>query len=386
MESFDVVILGGGIAGLSTAWHLARAGVTRTCVLEREWACGTQASGTNAAIYRQFEEDAVAVRLARRTRALLEVLSAGGEPLLRNTGAVYVGTPARLAGSMRQLEAHDVEVRRVSADELRALAPPVTLGAGHEAALVPMDGVLDPHGMLQALQTQVRAAGVAVRVSSAASAKRHDGGSVTSANASEGRAESGATVAQRNGGFMVSTSADELYAAQLVLAGGAWNAELGAQLGASAPLTPLRRHLALLETGTVGVGGPVVWRLEGDEAYYRPESGGVLASPCDETAWPAATSVPTDARALVSLGERLATLAPALADAHVRRAWGCLRTFAPDRQFVAGPDARVQGLHWCAGLGGRGMSCGLALGEVVANALLGREAVPPEVAVARLAK
>lgn len=184
----------------------------------------------------------------------------------------------------------------------------------------------------------------------------------------------------------MSTPTGELRAAHLVLAGGAWNAELGASLGAPAPLSPLRRHLALLETGTAAVGGPVVWRLDGDEAYYRPESGGVLASPCDETAWPPSTNVPSDARALVSLGERLATLAPALADSRVRRAWGCLRTFAPDRQFIAGPDARLAGLHWCAGLGGRGMSCGLALGEVVANALVGREAVPPEVAVARLAR
>jgi glycine/D-amino acid oxidase-like deaminating enzyme len=365
VESFDVVIVGGGIAGLSTAWHLARAGVTKTCVLEREWACGTQASGTNAAIFRQFEADAVAVRLARRTRALLGELMEGGAPLLRSTGAVYVGSAARLDASLEQLAAQDVEARRLSPGEVRALVPSVVLGATQQAVLVPSDGVLDPHGIMSALLSRLRAAGVAVRVSSEARVRRADAAS--------------------RGPFLITTSAGELRASHVVLAGGAWNAELGASLGAPAPLTPLRRHLALLETGAAGASGPVVWRLDGDETYYRPESGGVLASPCDETAWPASTFVPVDARALVSLGERLATLAPALAEARVRRAWGCLRTFAPDRQFVAGPDARVPGLHWCAGLGGRGMSCGLGLGEVVANALLGREPVPAELSVARVA-
>ncbi|MEW6432164.1 MAG: FAD-dependent oxidoreductase [Myxococcota bacterium] len=359
MESFDVVVIGGGIAGLSTAWHLVQAGVTKTCVLEREWACGAHASGTNAAIYRQFEDDAVGVRLARRTRALLEVLSPD-EPLLRQTGALYVATPGRLASAISQLTANDIEVRRLSGAEVAALASPVVLGARHAAALVPTDGVLDPHGMLQALQARLRAAGVAVRVSS------------------------GARPTRRNGHFVIATAAGELRAAHLVLAGGAWNAELGACLGAPAPLQPLRRHLALLDTSDAPAGGPVVWRLEDDEAYFRPESGGALASPCDETAWPAEAAVPMDSQALVSLGERLSTLAPALARATVRRAWGCLRTFAPDRQFIAGPDARVPGLHWCAGLGGRGMSCGLALGEVVALALVGRAAAPAEVSLARV--
>jgi glycine/D-amino acid oxidase-like deaminating enzyme len=353
VESFDVVILGGGVAGLSTAWHLARAGVTRVCVLEREWACGTQASGHNAAIFRQFEADAEAVRLARRTRTLLEVLSPT-EPLLRTTGAIYVGTPARLAPSLELLAAHGIEATRLSPEELRALAPAVATGPGQDAVHVPSDGVLDPHGMLQALQARLREAGVAVRVSV------------------------DAVPARRDGGFVVATPRGDLRAGQLVLAAGAWNGALGARLGAQMTLRPLRRHLALLEAGDEAARGPVVWRFGDDEAYFRPESGGVLASPCDETEWTAEAQVPVDAHALASLGERLTTLAPTLAHAQVRRAWACLRTFTPDRSFLAGADPLVPGLFWCAGLGGRGMSCGLALGEWVATALTKR--APPRVA------
>ncbi|HBH01037.1 MAG TPA: hypothetical protein DDZ42_03785, partial [Candidatus Rokubacteria bacterium] len=120
--------------------------------------------------------------------------------------------------------------------------------------------------------------------------------------------------------------------------------------GAPLPLVPLRRRLARLGgVAPVDARGPVVWAL-GDECYFRPESGGVLASPCDETPWPACLP-PHEPRALERLARKLGALAPPLGEASVRRAWACLRTFAPDRVVVAGADARVGGLFWLAGLG-----------------------------------
>lgn len=344
MESFDVIVIGGGIAGLSTAWHLARGGAERVCVLEREWACGTRASGTNAAIFRHFDADSAGVKLAARSGELLEELRGEDGALLRRTGALYLAARDHLAAGVARLEAEQVAVQVLSREEVQARAPYVSLRDGEQAAFVPGDGVLDTHAVLQALQQRLRAAGAVVRTTT------------------------DVTTLSRGASFEVNRA---LATPKLVLAGGAWNESLGALLDAPLGLVPLRRHLALLETRSVDSDGPVVWRLD-DEVYFRPESGGVLASPCDETKWPASGTVPTDAGALARLGELLSTLAPSLAGAQVRRAWGCLRTFAPDRELVAGADSRVNGLFWCAGLGGRGMSCGLALGEVVAASVLGR--------------
>jgi glycine/D-amino acid oxidase-like deaminating enzyme len=72
------------------------------------------------------------------------------------------------------------------------------------------------------------------------------------------------------------------------------------------------------------------------------------------------------------LAEKLMRLAPTLAQSGVRRGWGCLRTFARDRAMVCGADPRVAGLHWIAGLGGHGMTGGVALGELLAQAMDGR--------------
>ncbi len=156
----------------------------------------------------------------------------------------------------------------------------------------------------------------------------------------------------------------------VVLAAGAWAQGLGATASAPLPLTPIRRHLVMLEPSLeLDPNAPTVWDV-GLEAYFRPESGGILASPCDELPW--RPEVPAaDPAALELLAERLRTLAPRLSESKVRRSWACLRTFAPDRKLVVGADPRVEGLHWVAGLGGFGMSSGVAAGELAAEVVYG---------------
>ncbi|MEO0603560.1 MAG: FAD-dependent oxidoreductase, partial [Myxococcota bacterium] len=65
--------------------------------------------------------------------------------------------------------------------------------------------------------------------------------------------------------------------------------------------------------------------------------------------------------------QRLAEVAPALADIPFEEAWSGLRTFAADRRPHLGPDADRPGLWWVAGLGGSGVTCSVAAGEAVAS-------------------
>lgn len=352
MQHFDVIIIGGGMAGLATAWHLVRGGVQRLCVLERDWACGTRASGLNAAIFRQLDFDRAGVELAVRSRALLKELSAGR--LIHETGALYLADAARLDEARHHLTATGVRHERLEGALLHARFP--RLVTELPGVFLPTDGVIDIHSLVQSLQRELQLRQVVVQVSTEVTAVSR--------------------VGER---FELQTSRGPLSAEKVVLAGGAWNQQLGEQLGAPLPLTPLRRHLALLTSADRSVREaarePVVWRLTtGSEVYFRPESGGALASPCDETTWfpKDLGEVPTDSRALQRLAELLHDFEPRLGSASVRSFWACMRTFAPDREFVAGADPRVPGLFWSAGLGGRGMTCGLGLGEVVSSAVLGQ--------------
>jgi D-arginine dehydrogenase len=130
-------------------------------------------------------------------------------------------------------------------------------------------------------------------------------------------------------------------------------------------LRPLRRTAF-----TVGLPASVdgrTWPLvhDVDEGwYFKPEGDGLLVSPADET-----PSDPCDARADpadVALALDRLREATTLDVRQVRSAWAGLRTFAPDRVLVLGPDPDVPTFIWCAGQGGFGIQTAPAAAQLVA--------------------
>jgi len=179
----------------------------------------------------------------------------------------------------------------------------------------------------------------------------------------------------------------EIRADRTLVAAGGWAGGPALAAGSRVRLSPTRRHLVVTaEDARVDPRGPVVW-VEDDAFYARPESGGLLVCACDEVdADPDdATPVPAERdRALAKAARWLPALAP-FAPSKVARWWQGIRTLAPDRRFVIGPDPDVAGLFWCAGLGGHGMLASFRVGELAADALLGAR-VEPSVAPSRFAR
>lgn len=359
----DALVVGGGIAGLAAAHALARARVGRVLLLEREPLPCLHASGRNAAIYRQLVHSPAQVLLALRSRTLLDELFAGERcAWLRSTGSLLVSAQPGGGAALAVLRARAVEAgvaaEPVGARALRGALPWLRRGQVRAGLWVPGDGVLDVHAITTQLRQAAQRAGVTVELGTGVAGLSVQQGRVVGVRCEDGSLRA---------------------AGRVVLAAGAWAAALGAGAGAPLPLTPLRRHLVQLQVEHPLPLAPVVWRVDAEEeAYVRPESGGVLASPCDEDAHAAALP-PVRPEALELLAARLCRLAPGLASAQVVRSWACLRTFAPDREPVVGEDPRVRGLAWLAGLGGHGMSAGLAAAELLALALHGR--APPLAAV-----
>jgi D-arginine dehydrogenase len=347
----DVAIVGGGIAGLAVAYLLAKAGAGRVTLLEREAMLGMHATAKNAAIFLPVERDEVSMGLAVRQAALLDALF-DGRAWLDPRGALLVAEDAApLAPIADAARAGGLACTSVDHAALLDAVPLLRAGRARAALHIPASGVLDTGAMVAALAAGARAHGVSIRTTRDVRRLRVDAGRVVG-------------VELAGGGWIAAGS--------VVLAGGAWSESLASASGFALPLVALRRHLAWLDAPPDAIGvarGPVVWAVD-DEVYFRGESGGVLASPCDEEPHP--PGVPAvDVAALESLAHKLVALAPQLAEVGVRRAWSCLRTFAPDRVAVAGADPRVDGLFWLAGLGGQGMTLGLATAEVNCAAVLG---------------
>ncbi|HJL16264.1 MAG TPA: FAD-dependent oxidoreductase [Sandaracinaceae bacterium LLY-WYZ-13_1] len=361
------VVVGGGIAGLSVAWQLARRGERRVTLLEREPQPGTHSTARNAQIWLPTDDDETTGPLALRSAEAVTALLGAEDAWLRRSGAVVLPSdPSAAEGLVRGAARGGLRARPLAPDALLARSPilrdsPLLRGGparGEPAYLVEGAGILDPHAMVTALARAAKAAGVRLELGAGARGLRIEAGAVRAVEREDGEA---------------------LTCDEAVIAAGAWAGALGRTAGVEVPLVPLRRHLVVLEADPRRAGG-TVWRFGPGEVYWRPESGGVLASPCDEEVFdpclPAA-----DPRALEALARALEPVAPALVDAPVRTKWACLRTYAHDRELVLGPDPRVEGLAWLAGLGGRGMTVGVGAAALCADAMDGapREATDARV-------
>jgi D-arginine dehydrogenase len=340
-----VLVVGGGVAGLSAAAELARD--ARVVLVEREPLLSAHASGRNAAMFRPLEAEASTARLAPRSLALFAELSEA--PLLRRTGMLLVSAAREPAHALLERgRAQGVACAWLEGAALHAHAPSLAGGEAGYGVLLADGGVLDIHALTSALADVARARGAELHTARGAARVVVERGRV-------------AGVALESGEFVACGA--------VVLASGAWSARLGADCGAPLPLTPLRRHLVQLDVAAPPPpDAAIVWRVDGDELYYRAESGGVLASACDHEARdPSALSA--DPVVLEQLAHKLARTAPALAGARVRSFWACLRTFAPDRELVVGADPRVGGLYWFSALGGRGLGVAPAAAELLARSV-----------------
>lgn len=361
---FEVVVVGGGIAGLATAWWLARRG-HRVSVVEREAAPGVHASGRSAGLVRHVVADPLLFELGRRGAALLYAPPSelSDRPLAERTGSVLLAGPRegpRLAAAavVAREAGVAVEVGEPARDApLLGVVPE----RGMLAVTTPHDGLARPEVVVDALVLACRRAGVSLRLGRDAHV-RTTAGRVTA-------------VALAGPGGDVG---DDLPCDVVVNAAGPWAGAIAAQAGgADLPITSLRRHLFVaVGAGLAALlrpGAPWVWDTERGlyaRAWRLPGAvdDALLLSACDQEPRP-----PEDAAVEPAARDRLAATlgraAPALLDLEVRQSWAGLRTFASDLRFVVGWDPLVAGLFWVAGLGGHGLTSGLAVGDLAARAI-----------------
>jgi D-arginine dehydrogenase len=317
-------------------------------LVEAEPNLASHASGRNAGIFLPLEDSPSAIWLATRSRDLLD--SRIGTSWLRAQGVALLAAKAESLEQLRFTARRlGVYHERWSGDELAVHVPSLRDGECTEALHLPLAGVMDTREVLARMRRWAVRSGVQI----VANAR------VASVDVARGQV-TGVQLEDRS----VRTE-------RVVLAAGAWNGVLGHTAGSELELKALRRNLVQLKGEPLpGWHTPVVWRVDAP-IYFRPEAGGVLASPCDEVESEPGTPE-ADAEALSSVLAQLAKVAPSIAEtAELDRAWACLRSFTSDREPAVGNDPKLRGLYWCAGLGGRGMTIGAAVGELLARTMLG---------------
>jgi D-arginine dehydrogenase len=354
-----IVIVGGGIAGVATAWGLVQRGATDVVLLERERQLGAHATSKNASILRTFTGEPASTELGLETMAFLVAPPAGfcEVPLVDPVGLVLVpetfDPEAFVAWRARKPEGSVVQLEE---EALRTLAPHYA-GYGKGALLVRDEGHLDTSALFDGLLRVAREGGLEVRLQAKVRDFLRDGERVVGVELEDGESVRGD---------------------QLVVAAGGWAQVLARRAGSRQNFEPRRRHLMV--TGPeerVDRRWPIVWS-ERDAFYVRPESGGLMVCACDQD-----VVDPDDCQELPEVLELIAERATrclnGFEDAPAAHFWAGMRTFTPDPAFAIGPDPQVPGLFWVAGLGGHGMTTSVGVGRLASGLLLG-ERVDPDVA------
>ena len=324
----DVAIIGGGYAGVATAWWLAQRGIADVVLLERMPAIAMHASGRNAGLGRQLCEDDATTALTVEGAAFHRHAQVGFDGVWSATGGILMfDTATRLTEY---------------ASRAARFAVPVWQPAGCLELHVATDGLIDVTRFAHAFVDGAVAGGARVVVSC----------DVQRAHAV-------------TAGWQLETSRGPLTARVVVDAGGAW----GGRAFGSSDLTPHKRHI-VFAAGTMASDAPFRWRLGPHEAYVREHGSDVLFSPCDETRCDA-DDENVDPE-LLALAQRKAAGAELGVPMQftLEGARACLRTYTPNRQMRLGADATMPGLVWAVGLGGHGATAAPAVGRVVADAVV----------------
>jgi sarcosine oxidase subunit beta len=193
MASADVVIIGAGVIGASTAFHLARAGVKRVVVVERRH-LAAGASGKSGALVRMHYTDEPEVRLALESLRYFQNWAdlVGGDCGFRQTGFLTMVPEefrANLEANVAMQRRVGVNTQLISPDEAREVDPSVWVGDVSILAYEPESGYADPAGTTYAFAQAAAERGAEFRLNCPATAIRVEGGRVRGVETSEGPIE-----------------------------------------------------------------------------------------------------------------------------------------------------------------------------------------------------
>ena len=350
--SARVVIVGGGVIGLSIAHHLGRLGEVDAVLFEREPLPGTGSSGASAGgIRQQFgEEWNILFAMEGRRQILAHRGETGFDPDFREHGYLLLAgseaTRARLLRDVALQNRLGLPTEFLEPAEIARRFPELETGDLVGAAFCGTDGSLDPAALLQGWRRSAEASGIRIETGTPVTAIERAGAAVTGVVTPRGRV-----------------------AAEFVVdAGGPWGAEIAAMAGLALPLRPCRRQIFVTRPFPIRADLPLVLDLD-HPFYFRPEAGGVLLSGA-EVEETRSYDRTLDESGLEALVERAVHRCPTLAEAEISGGWAGIRTLTPDGSAILGDAPGVPGLLLAVGMSGHGITHAPAVGRVLAERIV----------------
>ena len=360
-EKAETVIVGGGIWGLSTAYHLAQTGHTDVCVLERNEKLFEETTSQAAGLVGQVRSTPLMMDAIRYAIDLFSRFPSetGHDPGFYQVGSLLTAlTPERMDSYEEQVRfanENGVEAKFLDHTEISRLVPAMDVSRILGGYYIPDDGYLDPQQCAHALGAAAADQGVDIRT----------GIGVTGLSVEDSR-----TVG-------VETEQGFIEAEHVVVTAGPWTKIVAKMVGVALAMQPIRHQ----RVTTVPVEGipdhhPVV-RVTDESCYVRPEGGGYLYGffephPLSYDLEAAPSEFGTeDIEAPVQVMEearsRLAPIFPVFEELEIAEYKRGLTTFAPDGNYLVGPISSVEGLYIATGCASLGIAGSAAVGRWLAS-------------------
>ncbi|WJY21486.1 FAD-dependent oxidoreductase [Fontisubflavum oceani] len=356
-----VVIVGGGVAGCSVAYHLTKLGWTDVVLLERK----RLTSGTTwhaAGLIAQLRASKNMTRLAKYSQELYSELEAetGIATGFRRCGSITMAlTEARREEVLRQASmarAFGVEVEEITDTEVKSRYPHVSTDGMTAAVYLPLDGQGDPANIAMAMAKGARQRGAKVIENVKVTGVSQEGGRVTG-------------VAWDRGGETGTITCDHV-----VNCAGMWARDFGAMAGVNVPLQACE-HFYIVTENIPNLTQLPVLRVPDECAYYKEDAGKILLGAFEPVAKPWGPipedfefdQLPEDFDHFEPILEQAIERVPMLAEAGIHTFFNGPESFTPDDAYHLGPAPNLDGYWVAAGFNSIGIQSAGGAGMALAH-------------------
>ena len=358
-NTFDVLIIGAGIMGCSTAFQLAQRGL-KVAVLEKE-GIGAGSTGHSSAIIRQHYSNELTARMALHSLRLFQNFAeqVGGECGFTPVGFVIMVAAADqdgLAANVAMQKKIGVPTELISPAALAELMPGVETSDLVSAVYEPESGYADPNLTVNSYANAARRLGAKIFLDSPVTKVRFNGGKVVG----------------------VDTPQDYFAAPQVVNCAGPWGARVAKLAGLEAPINACRVQVSLFRRPPGHEAGHPVVADFTQASYFRPETGQLTLAGLIDPAEAEAVVDPdnfkqqVDADFTLQVGEQLVRRYPVMEQSRSIGGYASLYAITPDWHPIVDEVPAGSGFFMCAGFSGHGFKLGPAVGVMMADLLTGQ--------------
>ena len=355
-KSAEVVIVGGGIIGCATAYHLAQLGVKDIVVIEKNYLASGSTGRCGAGVRQQWGLK-MNILLARESirafETLNEELDTGLDIEFKQEGYLMLAYTEKMVDQYRKnVELQNslgVEAKFIGPKEAKEIVPYLNTEGLLAATFCGKDGHINPFTTTNSFAEAARRLGV----------KIYTGVEVTGIGVENGKV------------IAVSTTEGRILTNKVLNASGGYSREVGAMAGVEIPTYP-ERHQILVTEPVAPVQGPMVISLHHNIYCQQTPHGSFIMGFGDpkelkehviDSTW----------HFMEEMAVKILAVLPPLAQLRVVRQWAGLYNISPDAQPILGEAPGVKGFYNAVGFSGHGFMLGPVTAKLMAELISGQE-------------